>query len=81
MGNFVYFLFGSIPVAAIVFFVVSLIRYRSAKKLNMQASDTYSEEQMKSRRNLMITSSVIAGILVAVVIAFACLMFMAVAYM
>lgn len=81
MGNFVFFLFGSIPVAAIVFFVVSLIRYRSAKELNKQTPDTFSEEQMKSRRDLMIISSVIAGILAAVVIVFVCMMFMAVAYM
>lgn len=81
MGNFIIFLFGSIPVAAIVFFVVSLLRYRSAKKSNMQTPGTYSKEQMKSRRELMIISSVIAGILVAVVIAYVCLVFLAVAFM
>ncbi len=81
MSYLAFILFGSIPVAAIVFAVVSIIRYSSAKKANMQTPETFSGEEIKSRKDLMIVSLIIAGILAAVVIGFVCLMFMAVAYM
>lgn len=81
MDGFVIFLFAVIPVAAVIYAIVSIVSYSSAKKANLKNPDTFNAEEMKSRKNSMIISSVVAGVLLAVVIAFACLMFMAVAYM
>lgn len=63
-------LFYLIPVAAIVFFIVSIIRYFSAKNKNKKAPESYSESQMKNRKTLLTISSAIAGVLAAVVIVF-----------
>lgn len=81
MPYLIFALFGSIPVAAVIFAVVSIIRYSSAKKANLQTPEAFSGDEIKSRRNLMIVSLIIAGILAAVVIGFACLMYLAIAYM
>lgn len=69
-------LFFLIPIAAIVFFVVSIILYFSAKNKNKQAPDSFSESQMKTRKTLLTISSVIAGILAAVVVGLALLTFL-----
>ena len=70
-----------IPAAAITFFVGSLISYFIAKNKNKQVPGTYSEEQMKTRKICLIASSVIAGLLLIVVLAFIGLLMMAVAFM
>lgn len=70
-----------IPAAAILFFAVSLFRYLYAKHKNKRTPGTYSDSQIKSRKICLIVSSVIAGILVVVVLAFIGLMMMAVAFM
>jgi len=81
MAYLMQYVFYAIPVAAIVFFAVSLYRYRRAKKENKKNPDTFSTAEIKARRILLIVSSVIAGTLAAVVIAFAVLLGMAVAFM
>ena len=70
-----------IPAAALIFFGISLFRYCYAKHKNKRTPGTYSEEQMKSRKIFLIVSSVIAGILAVVVLAFIGLLMMAVAFM
>ena len=70
-----------IPAAAITFFVGSLISYFKAKNKNKQVPGTYSAEQMKTRKICLIASSVIAGLLLIVVLAFIGLLMMAVAFM
>lgn len=70
-----------IPVAAIAFFLGSLIAYLIAKNKNKRAPGTYSDAQIKSRKICLIVSGVIAGILLAVVLAFIGLLMMAVAFM
>ena len=70
-----------IPAAAITFFVGSLISYFIAKKKNKQVPGTYSAEQMNTRKICLIASSVIAGLLLIVVLAFIGLLMMAVAFM
>ena len=70
-----------IPAAALIFFGVSLFRYCYAKHKNMHTPGTYSNEQMKTRKICLIVSSVIAGILAVVVLAFIGLLMMAVAFM
>lgn len=74
-------LFYLIPVAAILFFVISLISYLYAIRRNKRTPGTYNDEQMKIRKICLAISSVIAGILAAVVLGFTALLFMAVAFM
>ncbi|MBQ2767722.1 MAG: hypothetical protein IJF49_06560 [Clostridia bacterium] len=73
--------FYGIPAAAILFFAVSLVRYCTAKKQNKRVPNSISAEELRSRRLMLIISSVIAGLLAAVVIAFTVLLFVAVAFM
>ena len=70
-----------IPAAALLFFIVSLVRYREANHKNKIAPGTYSPEQIRSRKICLIISSVIAGMMAAVVLAFMGLLMMAVAFM
>ena len=70
-----------IPIGVILFFAISLSAYISAKSRNKRAPDTYSESQMKTRLVCLVVSSVMAGILAVVVVAFIILLFMAVAFM
>ncbi|MBR3868891.1 MAG: hypothetical protein IKM66_06200 [Clostridia bacterium] len=70
MFDFVTSVFYAVPIAAVLFFIVSLVRYFVAKNKNKQAPDTYSESQIKSRKSLLIISSAIAGVLAAVIIIF-----------
>ena len=75
------FLYFAIPVAAIIFFVVSLCLYLSAKKQNKLQPGSVSTQTLISRKTMLIVSSVIAGVLVVVFLAFVALLFMAVAFM
>ena len=70
-----------IPAAAISLFVGSLLSYCTAKSKNKKAPGTYSAEQMRARKIFLIVSSVIAGLLLLVVLAFIGLLMMAVAFM
>lgn len=70
-----------IPAAAFTFFVGSLISYFIAKNTNKRTPGTYSDNQIQSRKICLIVSSVIAGILAVVVLAFIGLLMMAVAFM
>lgn len=81
MAYLMQYVFYAIPVAAILFFAVSLYRYRKAKNANKKNPDTFSESEMKMRKILLAVSSLIAGTLAAVVIGFAVLLYMAVAFM
>ncbi len=78
LSQFIYY---AIPAAAIVFFFVSLFRFLSAKKKNRLEPGSVSRESMRLRTIMLILSSVIAGVLLAVVIGIVLLMMMAVAYM
>ena len=75
------FLYFAIPVAAIIFFVVSLCMYLSAKKQNKRQPGSVSSQTIKNRKILLILSSVISGVLVTILIAFIALLFMEVAFM
>ncbi len=75
------FAFLSVPVIAIIYFIISLVRYQSAKKKNKQTPDTYNKEEIKTRKKHLIISSCVAGILFAIIIAFVCLFFIGIAYM
>jgi len=74
-------LFFSIPIFVIAFFVVTLYNYLSARKQNRKNPDAVSPEELKKRKILLIISSAVAIVFVAVVIGFAALLFMSIAYM
>lgn len=74
-------LFFGIPVSMFLLFGISLYRYIRAKKENRVQPGTYSQEEMKKRKLMLIVSSVIAGVLLAVIIGFVALLYMAVAFM
>ena len=81
MFDFFELLYYLIPIAAVIFFVVSLIFYCSAKRQNIKKPGSYSTSQMKSRLVCLVVSSVCLGLIVLVFIAFILLIMMAVAYM
>lgn len=80
-GYFVSILFFAVPIAAVIFFVVSLVSFLTAKSSNKRTPGKFSESQIKTRLLLLIVSSVIAGVILAMVISFVALLYMAVAYM
>lgn len=65
MFDFTTFSFYAIPIASVIFLVVSIVRYLVAKNKNKKVPGTYSESQIKSRKTLFIISSAIAGVLAA----------------
>lgn len=69
-------IFYGIPVAALLFFIVSLYRYIRAKIENRKKPGTYSSEELKNRKIQLIVSSLIVVVLVGVVIAFMALLAM-----
>ncbi len=71
----IYGLFFGLPLAAVIFFVVSLVRYVRAKRSGADP------QERKKRRILLIVSSIIAGVLLAVVVGFIVLLMMAIAFM
>ena len=77
----VLFLFAGIPLAAAVFFLVSLVRYCAARKMERCEPGSVGPEGLKQRKTLLIVSAVIAGVLAAVVIAIVVLFSLATAYM
>ena len=76
-----YLIFYGIPLGAIAFFVVSLVRFCRGKKANKLTPGAVSPEEMRARKTMLVVSSVILGVLVVVVIGFTALIYMAVAYM
>ena len=75
------FLYFSIPAITLVLFVVSLYKYLSAKKANKKSPGTINDEALKRRKTMLIVTSIIFAALVAVIIGFISLLFLAVAFM
>lgn len=75
------YLYYLLPIAAIVFFIISLVRYISARNSYRYKTGSISKEELKKRKLLLIISSVIMAVLVAVVVGFIFLLVMAIAYM
>jgi len=78
---FYYILFYAIPAGVLAFFIISLARYLTAKHKNKQVPNSYSPEDIRRRLIMLIVSSIMLGVLVAVIIGIIALMFMAVAFM
>lgn len=68
MFYFMSFMFFAIPIAAIIFFIVSLNLYRSAKKQNKENPGSISIEKIESRKDMLLGASLFMGGAVAVVI-------------
>ena len=75
------FLFLGIPSAAIVFFIVSLCLYCSAKRKSRRQLTGVGARRMKTYKIMLIVSSVIVGVLLSVVLGFIALISMGVAFM
>lgn len=70
-----------IPLVAIVFFIVSLCNYVAAKKAYKAEPNELNAHKKQTTKTLLIVSSIIMGVLLAVIIGLVALMYMAVAYM
>ena len=82
ISSFIYsILFMLIPIIAIAFLIVSICRYVSAVGKNKETPDTFSAEEIKKRKTLLIISIIIMSVFAAVVIGLILLSFMAVAFM
>ena len=66
---------------SIISFIASLILYCQAKSANKKAPGTYNEMQLKTRKNALIASSLVAGIILSVILGFVILLMTAVAHM
>lgn len=73
--------FWLVPMVAVVGFFVSLFMYFNAKKKNKRAPGTYSEASVKARKTWFIIFSLIAGTMLAAVVALVILLYTAVAFM
>ncbi|MBR4960673.1 MAG: hypothetical protein IKY52_07240 [Clostridia bacterium] len=74
-------LFYGLPVLAVLFFAVSLFLYCHGRHRNKIHPGSVPAETMRIRKIVFIVSAVIAGIFVTVVLGFAALLLMAVAFM
>lgn len=74
-------LFFAIPIASVILFVISIYRYISAKKKNKAVPNTYSDNEIKKRKIMLIVMSVIVAILVTIVVGFIILLCIAIVYM
>ena len=74
-------LFYLIPIGSIAFFIVSLVAFCTSKSANKHSPGSYTDSQMRTRKTLLIISSVIMGVLAAVVIGLMVLLFIGIAYM
>ena len=81
---FVYFnqlVFYSFPVFVLGFFCTCLVRYLSAVNKNKKNPETFSVEEIKRRKHLFRTASIIALVCVAAIIGLIILTYGAIAYM
>ena len=74
-------LFFAVPVGILVFFVISLCRYLSARKQERELPGSVEAQDLKNRKAMLIVSAVMAGVLLAVTIGLIVLLYMAVAFM
>ena len=74
-------IFLSLPVVLITLWIISLCRFISAKNKNKTAPNTFSADEIKSRRIAMIVLSIVVGALVAIVIGIISLLFLALTFM
>lgn len=82
MFNLIYeFIAYSIPIGIIVWFIISLILFISAKRQSKANPDTFPKSSLITPMVMLIVSSVLLGLMVLVVVGFIALLSMALAYM
>jgi hypothetical protein len=74
-------LFFAVPVGILVFFVIRLCRYLSARKQEWEIPGSVEAQDLKNRKAMLIVSAVMAGVLLVVTIGLIVLLYMAVAFM
>ncbi len=74
-------LFFGIPTVSLVLFVISVYRYVSAKRKNKKSPNTFSDEEMTSRKTMLVILSVIVGVLLVILTGLTVLLYLAVAFM
>ncbi len=74
-------LFYMIPLLFFAFFIVSLVMYVGTVKKNKRCPDSTLQSKINTWKVLLIVSSVLAGIMLAIVVAVIVLMYMVIAYM
>ena len=70
-----------IPFLILVSFIISLVLYCTAKIKYKKNPGMYNEMQLKTRRNMLIATSVATAIVLVVVVGFFVMLMTAVAYM
>ena len=70
-----------IPLSAIIFFIASLCNFIGTSKCYKTEPTEANKQKKSAAKTLLIVSSIIMGVLVAVIVAFMMLMVSAVAYM
>ena len=75
------FLLEVAPILLIAFLVLSIGRYKSAKKANQKEPGTFSEEEMKKRKLFLIVMVVIALVMAAISVGFIIVVANSIAYM
>ena len=81
MFYLVQFLSYGLPIAAVLFFVISLVRYLQARHANRRAPETYDKRQMTVRLVCLIVSASIAGTMLLTIVAVIGLLFTVIAFM
>ncbi len=81
MTNLVFLPLVLIPFLILVSFIISLVLYCTAKIKYKKNPGIYNEMQVKTRRNILIASSVATVIVLAVIVGFFVMLMSAVAYM
>lgn len=81
MAIIIMLIYLAVPIAALVFFLVSLCLYISAKNQERRLPGSVNPQTLQTRKVMLIVSSVIAGVLVAVLIGFMILVMSSIAYM
>ncbi len=81
MAYLIQYIFYLFPLLTLVFFIVSLISFLIATRKNKRVPGSVSDERIKLLRALLTVSSIMAGVLLSIVVGFAIVLGMAVAYM
>lgn len=75
------FLFFAIPILTLIFFIFSICNYCSAKVKSKKQPDSVPQHVLKSRKIMLIVSSILFGILILCVIGIIVLLYNAIVYM
>ncbi|MBQ8858720.1 MAG: hypothetical protein IJ012_02905 [Clostridia bacterium] len=74
-------LFFGIPLLLLVLYAVCIFRYVRAKRANRLVIGAYSDVEVRKRRNAVVVLSVVIGVMLAAVVGFVLLLYMAIAFM